>query len=139
MQANLQLQQAAADKINAIHNRAEAAYYKDDDSITTMGSLVGTATTGSICTQTLTNHQSEMITAPRIHDDNLSTTGSIIMESFTNLQNHVMNQDLKLNHINILLDRMAEVVLKGDKNGQSMSPKETDDAEGDNSTSGDRP
>ena len=61
------------------------------------------------------------------------------MESFTNLQNRVMNQDLKLNHINLLLGCMAEVVLKGDKSGQSTSPKETDDAGEDNSPSDDRP
>ena len=58
------------------------------------------------------------------------------MESFTNLQNRVINQDKKLNHINLLLGRMAEVVLKEDKNGQSKSAKENDDAGGDESPSG---
>ena len=58
------------------------------------------------------------------------------MESFTNLQNRVMNQDKKLNHINLLLGRMAEVVLKEDKIGQSTLPKEDDDAGGDESPSG---
>ena len=113
-QANLQLKEAATDKINTMQNRAEAAYYKDNVCITTIRSLVGTTIIGSICTQTATD-QSETITAPHIHNDNLSISISITMESFTNLQIRVITQDLKLNHINLLLGHRAEVVLKGDK------------------------
>ena len=136
LQANLEMQQAAAEKINAMTNVAEAAYYKEDDSITTMGSLVGTQIR-SIRTQSVNENQSEAINQSRAQDnDNLSITSSITMESFTNLQNRVMNQDKKLNHINLLLGRMAEVVLKEDKIGQSTLPKEDDDAGGDESPSG---
>ena len=136
-QANLELQQAAAEKINAMTNVAEAAYYKEDDSITTMGSLVGTNITESIRTQSANENQSGAINQSRAQDtDNLSIASSITMESFTNLQTRVMNQDKKLNHINLLLGRMAEVVLKEDKMGQSKSTKEDADAGGDESPSG---
>ena len=58
------------------------------------------------------------------------------MESFTKLEKRVMEQDQKLNHIDLLLGRMAEVVLKEEKIRQSKSSKEDNDAGGTKSSPG---
>ena len=142
---NLELQQAAAAKINALTNAAEAAYYKDDDSISTLGSL-GTAITQATRTQCSTNAQSQ-VTNPstlatgndevhHIINETNSVASSITMESFQNLQFQVTQQDAKLNHIDLILGKMAEVVLKGDKASQPQSTNGDDEAGGTASSSG---
>ena len=139
----LALQKEASDRINALNNSAEAAYYKEDDSITTMGSLVGTDISRSI-------QDSASYTSPRGSPtrpsppkenilDNQSVTSSITMESFTNLQNQVQAQDSKLTQMSTLLGRMAEVVLKGEKIGQSSLPSGTITAREPSGIPGERP
>ena len=141
-QRNLELQQAAADKVNAMTNAAEAAYYKDDDSISTLGSI-GTAspnrgTTATHQRETQGRNPSNTSTNIEMNNTNIqdsqSVASSITMESFATLQRQVNLQDNKLSHIDQLLGRMAEVVLKGDKNSQSNSSTKDDDAGGRNSS-----
>ena len=61
------------------------------------------------------------------------------MESFTNLQNQVQAQDSKLTQMSTLLGRMAEVVLKGEKIGQSSLPSGTITAREPSGIPGERP
>ena len=142
-QTNLELQQAATAKVNAMTNAAEAAFYKDDDSISTLGSL-GTESPYQLRTNStiLQKSQARTTSFAQINDDNdqhnlqetQSVASSITLESFTNLQNQVIQQDAKLNHIDQLLGRMAEVVLRGDKTSQSKSTQEDGSAGGSNSS-----
>ena len=142
-QKNLEIQKTAAEKVNAMTNAAEAAYYKDDDSISTLGSL-GTElplTTGTNYATRSTSHaQSTSSATVNIEDDQShlqemhSVASSITMESFATLQKQVNQQDARMIHINQLLEKMAEVVLKGDRISQSMSSQKDGEARGSNSS-----
>ena len=141
---NLQIQQEAAAKVNAMTNAAEAAYYKDDDSISTRASLrtetPSSRTTNNASSNSHTHTTSRVMTTegniPNSWNENLSVASSITMESFTNLQNQVIQQDSKLLHIEQLIGKVAEVVLKGDQVSHPMSTNEDEVTGGTESTSG---
>ena len=142
---NLQVQQEAAAQVDAMTNAAEAAYYKDDDSISTMASFrtekssTRTNSTTHNNSHTHTNTSSVPTTEDNIHQsrlENMSVTSSITMESFNNLQTQVTNQDYKLSHIEQLIGRVAAAVLKGDQASQPKSTHEDDNTGGTSSASG---
>ena len=143
-QTNLQVQMEAAAKFNAMTNAAEAAYYKDDDSISTMESFRTEATSPRTSTQTINNSHTHNTSRVQANDDtthqsrteNLSVTSSLTMESFTNLQNQVIQQDSKLIHIEQLIGKVAEVVLKGNQASQPRLTNEDENTGGTVSTSG---
>ena len=143
-QNNLQVQKEAAAKVNAMTNAAEAAYYKDDDSISTMESFRTEATSPRTSTQTINNSHTHNTSRVQVTDDtthqsrneNLSVTSSLTMESFTNLQNQVIQQDSKLIHIEQLIGKVAEVVLKGNQASQPRLTNEDENTGGTVSTSG---
>ena len=142
--SELQLQQEAAAQVNAMTNAAEAAYYKDDDSISTMASFrtdkpssrTTTSTTTDNTTQFTSRVQAFEDTHHQSHSDNHSVTSSITMESFTNLQAQVNNQDSKLIHIEQLIGQVAAAVLKGDKESHPKSTNGDDNTGSAASTSG---
>ena len=69
-------------------------------------------------------------------NDNNSVTSSITIESFTSLQKRVLDQDQKLNHIDLLLNRMSAVILKEGYAGGQPKSSEEDEAGGTQGTSG---
>ena len=124
--------------------KREAAYYKDDDSISTRASLrtetPSSRTTNNASSNSHTHTTSRVMTTegniPNSWNENLSVASSITMESFTNLQNQVIQQDSKLLHIEQLIGKVAEVVLKGDQVSHPMSTNEDEVTGGTESTSG---
>ena len=144
-QTNEEIQRAATEKINALTNAAEAAYYKDDDSISTLGSL-GMDGQGSVRTNLTTGTRSQVHnTSGTRHstdsylqstNENSSVVSAITVESFTNLQNQVKNQDAQLSHIEKLLGQMAEVVLRGEQGSQPVASNQDVEAGGTNGASG---
>ena len=141
--SNEEIQQAAAERINAMTNAAEAAYYKDDDSISTLGSIgattIGTRTTvqqQAYQTQSTPSVRLITDTPPIAVSDNMSVTSSITMESFTNLQSKVNDQDAKLSRIDLVLAKIAASVLKDDEVDQPDSSQQGEGAGGNNVASG---
>ena len=122
-QRNLKKQQDAIQLVTTMTNNAEAALYKDDDSISTLGSFT-TATkpstiTGTIIGNDLTpqsNNRRRSIQATDSNDsllDNQSTTSSITMESFTNLQRDVSGMQQRFDRMEVLLYSISQGIQGG--------------------------
>ena len=129
--SNMQIQQEALERVNAITNAAEAAFYKDDDSISTLGSIGINTTAHSIRARakddttpqtSLTSTTGSTTSTPGADNDDVSTTSSITMATFNNLQAKVEGQDSKLNHIELMLAEISKGLFQGKKDDQPSTP-----------------
>ena len=140
--SNTEIQQEAVEKVNAMTNAAEAAYYKDDDSISTLGSIGANTTANTIRTKTTTDMTpqttSTSTSAPKDTTtivgtaDDTSVASSITMATFNTLQEKVTAQDSRFDRIEMMI---AEL-LKGKQDGQPTLPSKDADAGGTSSTAG---
>ena len=138
-----QLQIEAQEKIQNLSSTVEAAYYKDSDSISTLDSLNTTPTT--VLSPNYASSHKSTTTSPTANSSTLSSiqdissiSSSLTMESFQSLQRKVANQDDKLDHLTLVLEKMSEVVLQGNKTNQSTLPITNSNTGGDQGSSGAR-
>ena len=99
-------QMVATRKIAAMTNAAEAAYYKDDDSISTLGSVTESLTSSSRSRSTpLLKTPPHHRTVENLFTDSPSVTSSITMESFSNLQSDVQGMKSRFDRMEVLLEK----------------------------------
>ena len=108
MERELQQQKEAAAEVNNMTNTAGTAYYKDDDSISTLGSFAeSTSPTTKKRLPTISKTPSQDYSYDGVTPDTQSVTSSVTMESFTQLRSDVTGIQSRFDRMEVMLESLV--------------------------------